>query len=315
MAMQAEGKSRDMETRTMTIIRHICVAIVVLVLTATGTNAQLINGGFELGAGIYTNYCSYPTLLFSTGAVAWVQFNCTQRISTNDALLGAINPTTFSNTAHSGMYSLKDYGPNNANWDASGAYQVISNGVAPGQTWILSGWALNWSGDPMSNKTVISSQGWGFGEIQIAWQTSSGGTLTSVDGQHLYAFNSATNPTPEDTWISCVITATAPAGAGRNAAYAMRVGRSGFDGGSIFWDDLSITNLSTTIVTNHLYETITKGNQVCWTTDTNSSYQAQSSADNVNWANLGTQIQGNGATNCVFDTVITNRFYRVLQLQ
>jgi len=98
-------------------------------VVAVPTNA-LLNAGFEFGTG--------------ASATNWTPFNFVFRTATNE---------TFSEyTALSGAYSLKMFGPFNASLDASGAYQNMA-GASAGQTWRFTGFALNWSGDPMTNTT------------------------------------------------------------------------------------------------------------------------------------------------------------------
>jgi hypothetical protein len=59
--------------------------------------------------------------------------------------------------------------------------------------------------------------------------------------------------------------------------------------------------------------------EVCWSSRTNRTYQLQyrsTSTTNV-WINLGVSVQGNGATNCVTDTVVpgeVQKYYRVKEL-
>jgi len=58
--------------------------------------------------------------------------------------------------------------------------------------------------------------------------------------------------------------------------------------------------------------------QVCWTTQTNATYQVQwaLSLDSTNWVNLGPAVSGGGAVACVFDVVSQpQKFYRVIQRQ
>jgi hypothetical protein len=99
----------------------------------------------------------------------------------------------------------------------------------------------------------------------------------------------------------------------------LHVGQNGVLG-SIFFDDLSVTNTGVAppppppppIVTNQFQAVIQKGNQVCWLTVSNTSYQAQSSDDNANWTDFGSRMPGDGTTNCAFGA--SHKFYRVQQL-
>jgi hypothetical protein len=120
-----------------------------------------------------------------------------------------------------------------------------------------------------------------------------------------------------DTWQFRSVTGTAPAGAGAIVVYAFELGYGAGSMGSIFFDDLSLVNLFAPIVTNIFHEAIISGNQVCWQTTTNASYQAQFSFNNVTWVNVGSPIPGDGTSNCTFDASGTfgGRFYRVLEVK
>jgi hypothetical protein len=292
-------------------LANVCQLLILglgLVLLSGGANAQLTNGGFEFGSGLYTNTAN-PSQI-TTGALGWVQFDHCFRTSTNAPQ--GLAQSGSSITARNGSgYSLQCYGPWGG-WGASGAYQTVTNGVAAGQTWILSGYGLNWSGDPMSNTTVLAQ---GFAIIQLKFQNAAGADLWSMDGPHL---DPRSNNVPVDTWISCSVTGTAPAGTAKVLAYAMHVG-FGANAGSIFWDDLTLVSTSVATPTNYCYATIAGGNQVCWPTTAGRSYQPQYSGSPSGpvWTNLGGEVAGDGNTNCVCDAVgpWKKNSYRVLELQ
>ena len=173
--------------------------------------------------------------------------------------------------AHGGAYVLKCYGPSGGYWDASGAYQEITEDVGPGQVWVLSGYGLNWSGDPMTDVTDSAQQ---FGLIQLVFQDASGTPILNgtFDGPHLNPMT----PVPVDTWISCSVTGTAPVGTAKVVAYAMHVGFGSGNQGSIFWDDLALNNLTSYVPTAKSFAlNIVAGNQVCWPTTAGLSYQPQ----------------------------------------
>lgn len=287
-----------------------------LVVFANAGNAQVLtNGGFELGDGLYTNTADNSQI--STAAVGWVTypsspFNYAFRVKSEDVVPNPLNPAADTNAvfagAHSGSYSFQCYGPYGG-WDASGAYQVISNGVSSGQTWILNGFGYNWSGDPMTNTTVLA-QGWG--SIQILFQNASGGNIGSaIEGPQLGP------ATPLNTWISCSVTGIAPPGVARILVYALHVGFGTGNQGSIFWDALSLVNQAAPVQSNSFFAVIAAGNQVCWSTIAGRSYQAQytNSTTGAVWTNLGGEVAGDGNTNCVFDPGWKKNFYRVLELQ
>ena len=59
--------------------------------------------------------------------------------------------------------------------------------------------------------------------------------------------------------------------------------------------------------------------EIGWDSHTNRRYQVQwtYSLQSSNWFNLGSVVEGNGTTNCVFDTIrdVTSKFYRVLVVE
>lgn len=286
-----------MEKRAMTIIFRACaVAIAFIVITVPSHAQVLLNGGFETAGGIYTNAAD-PTH-FTDAAANWVQF--ANGLRTNEI------------AARTGSYTLKCYGSGcyGTGWDGEGAYQVISNGVSPGATYVLSGYGMILSTDPLTN-TSPTVTGQPFGLLQIGWRNSNNVPVGSSTSHNFYSTNGL------DTWISGVVTATAPVGATMISVYVMELAPPGCSSsGSIFFDDISVADLNATIVTNLFIMTISKGNQICWPTQTNAAYQAQSSPNNVAWANVGTPLPGDGNTNCTFESgSFGQRFYRVLELQ
>jgi hypothetical protein len=184
----------------------------VLYLSATGSTAVasttnlLLNPSFESGSETLT-------------ADSWTLFNTGYRESTNGG--GA-----FLVTALDGMHALKACGPFGGTLDASGAYQIIP-GASPGQTWRLSGFALNFSGDPLTGPD-------GFGVAQLVFLNASSNTIQTVESPH-YVSGTRTNE-----WQSFQVTAIAPAGTAAVKIQVLHVGKSG-NVGSIWFDNLSAT--------------------------------------------------------------------------
>jgi thrombospondin type 3 repeat protein len=172
-------------------------------VTAIITN-KLVNPGFELGSG--------------SAASSWTQFNDAYRTATND---------TFSAvTALSGSQSLKIFGPFNPSPSTAGAFQDI-HGVSPGQTWLFSGFGLNWSSDPMTNTA-------GYGVAQLIFLDSGSNVLSTSESQH-FDVN-----TPLDQWQYFEIASQAPAGTVAVRAQLLHQGSAGI-AGSVWWDDLTVT--------------------------------------------------------------------------
>jgi hypothetical protein len=170
-------------------------------VVAIPTNG-LLNASFEVGAG--------------ASATNWTPFNSVFRTSTNE--------TSSEFTALDGAYSLKMFGPFNANLDASGAYQNIA-GASAGQMWRFTGLALNWSGDPMTNTTA-------YGAAQLIFLNASSNPIQVYESQH-FDLN-----TPQDTWQYFQVTATAPAGTTAVQCRLLHFGKAGI-AGSVWWDDVA----------------------------------------------------------------------------
>ena len=170
-------------------------------VVAVPTNA-LLNSGFELGT--------------TTVASNWTQFNFAYRTSTNEIVSPFI--------ALGGAYSMKMYGPFNATLDASGVYQTTS-GASAGQIWRLTGFALNWSGDPMT-------QVGGYGVAQLIFLNAASNQLQVTESQHF------DQTTQLDAWQYFQVTATAPAGTTFVQTKLMHFGKSGISG-SVWWDSVS----------------------------------------------------------------------------
>lgn len=198
--------------------------VLIVSFTALAANAQnLINEGFETPDGLYTNAAN-PSAV-TTGAANWVQFANGLRTSTTETG----NPLT----ARTGSFSLKCFG--STSWDGEGAFQVISNGVTAGQTYVLSGYGLILSSDPLTNTTSDIQS---FGLMQIGFRNSSGAAVGASTGKNLYSTNGL------DVWLSGVVTAVAPATATQISVYVMELGFGTGSSGSIYWDDISVANLN-----------------------------------------------------------------------
>lgn len=223
--MKQETKALNQGSQKMTRFFWRVGVVFIVSFTAIATNAQnLINGGFETPDGLYTDAAN-PSLV-TTGVASWVQFANGLRTSTDETG----NPLT----ARTGSFSLKCFG--SQSWDGEGAYQVISNGVSAGQTYVLSGYGLILSSDPLTNTSPSSPQP--FGLMQIGFRNNSGSLVGSSTGISLFSANGL------DVWISGVVTAVAPATATQISVYVMELGFGATSSGSIYWDDISLANLN-----------------------------------------------------------------------
>ena len=151
-----------------------CAAIVTL--GAVTANAQLTDGGFE-----------------TTGLPNWTAFNSAFQL----AYAGA----------HGGTHVMQVYGPFNSNWDGAGAYQTIP--ASPGQSWLLTGYALNPSGDAM--------QGTSFGLIQLVFKDS-GSNGIGTDSSANFGAGS-----PTDVWTTLTASGVAPAGTVAVSVYTLHL--------------------------------------------------------------------------------------------
>jgi hypothetical protein len=198
--------------------------VLIVSFTAIAANGQLLNGGFESGSGLYTNTSNASSV--TTAAVGWIQYANGLRTSTNE--MGD------ADYARTGAFSLQCFGSNFGQWD--GAYQTITNGVSPGQTWVFSGYACIPSSDPLTNTSPIGMQP--FGRMQLSFMDASGGEIDHFDAPDVYSTDGL------DTWVSVTVTGMAPANAAQIRVDVMEIGFFGSPSGSIFFDDLSAVDLS-----------------------------------------------------------------------
>ncbi|HXI84279.1 MAG TPA: hypothetical protein VNL17_09355 [Verrucomicrobiae bacterium] len=258
-----------MEKRASTIICRLGVVFSVLVLTAFAAHANLLsNPGFETGT---TNIPD-----------SWVVFNDGFRTGTNDS--------NFGITAHSGAYSLKTFGPFGPTLDASGAYQSFS--ASAGQSWRLTGYALNWQNDLLSGADA-------YGVASLVFLDSTGGTgnvLQVSSTPHL----GQDVPFPIDTWQFIEVDGVAPAGTATVRAQVAHVGQAG-QGGSVWWDDMNLYQPTGVNSTNSV--TVSAAVQVSWPTQplTNSVHYQIQTHTNLVEGNLPPQNTPNFLLNASFD--------------
>ena len=294
----------------------------------TGNAQSLLNPGFELVTANVTNVFDdgNGNVVSNRPPLFWTANNLAFRSGTNSPPVGSfldpdfghlysgLNSSASPATVHAGGFSARLFGP----FDLlccgkSSMSYMYTTAVAARQIWVLKGFGLNWSGDPLTNEDGFATIDQNFGLIQIEFLNAASNILSTVDGPHLLA------DTPQDTWISCSVTGTAPFGTTQIRFHAAHVGKQGALG-SIFWDDLSITNIgSAPLPTRPPLQPagIQAGVQICWPTVVGTSYQPQYSDDNSNWINIIATaaaqqwLPGDGTSNCIFST--NHKSYRVVQ--
>ena len=180
------------------------VLTVLLVGIAGGASAALLNPSFESPSAASGDVY---------GTDNWNSFGYTY---------------TTAAVAHSGLQSLKTFGPF-AQYGGSGATQVLP--AAPGETWVGEIYALNWSNDPIDNVD--------FGVFKIEFLDAAFNFVAGATfGVDVFESNQINGATPRDQWILLGVgTAPAPAGTAYARAVIVKVDMDGTQGGSIFWDD------------------------------------------------------------------------------
>jgi len=169
--------------------------------------------------------CSAPALLnagFELGGPDGSQ------IISDWSIFGNGYHQTFS--PHSGSFIAKTFGNWLGNPDYTGVFQDLP--AAAGQTWRASVYAMLPSGDLVQNGS--------YGKLNIEFYN--GGTFISAqESQHL------TVSSPHDTYINLSITAIAPAGTTKVRIVPTFV-QLGFGGGAVYFDDASLTRITTVSV-------------------------------------------------------------------
>ncbi len=260
------------------IVFQATLVVAAVVFAAVTARAQLLmNGDFETGTNT-------PWVLFNTASVV-------------------------TNHPHTGLYSLQTYGPFGVNYDASFARQDFTSGFSPGQIWVLDGYVLDSSADPMTGPN-------GFAVAQVKFfNGGASGTCIQTNQSVGYGTDVAI---PEDQWQHFAVVAPVPAAADTMEVNILHVGISG-SGGSSWFDD--ITLYQQTQVTNTLAATTQRGVQVNWPAVAGSHTQVQS-ATNLGkptvWSNLGPVWHGgSGTTNQMPDLIngAPQKFYTIIQVQ
>jgi PEP-CTERM motif len=173
-----------------------------LAFSASTTQAQLVNGGFDTAA-FTANPISFTSGPNGTSGIGqgWALFGST--VQTNMAL-------SFDSPLSAPDALLVRQAPGVA-WNAQGGYQIVS--ITPGQTYRYS-------------MSMLSDTGWGTYttpvDLSLSFLNASLTTNGLVWGAgSVGGFLAANTPTAVDTWTLSSVTSTAPAGAAYAVVYAM----------------------------------------------------------------------------------------------
>jgi hypothetical protein len=134
--------------------------------------------------------------------------------------------TTRSVTPHSGLQTLKVFGP----FFVGGGAGVTQGGfaAAPGQGWTASAFLRDDSSDPM--------QGSNFAQVQLQFLNSANSVLTTISSPNFTIAN------PINTWVPETASGIAPAGTTSAQIVLVHVQlNSPVTGGSVFFDDASLS--------------------------------------------------------------------------
>jgi len=212
----------------------------------------------------------------------------------------------------SGQQVAKVFGDFTGGENFNGFYQEVP--ATPDSTWIAEGWALTHSQDLMVGLNTT----W----IKVTFRDGADAVLAEFRSPVL---GSAT-VTPE-TWMNLQVTEqfvpgtntslgiapsmTAPAGSTK-VRYEVIFRQTSYDGGSMYFDDLSLIRQADPEVLEDFTSSVRPGTVVSWTPgNAASSYQPQMSGDGALWADLGSAIAGDGVTS-VFDAN-DSPFHRVVE--
>ncbi len=186
----------------------IAIAAVAFLAMASTASAQLLNPSFESPDASGGDV---------GGTDNWGSFN---------------NVFTTAAVSRTGNQALKTFGPF-APGGGSGATQRLA--AAPGETWIGEIYAMNAGFDPIDDMD--------FGVYKIEF-LDVGGNLAAggLFGVDVFESNQINGATPLDQWtLLGVGTAPAPANTAWAQAVIVKVDVDGAQGGSIFWDDASLS--------------------------------------------------------------------------
>ena len=234
----------------------------------------LTNGGFEMpSAETGDVYCSTGWQCFNAGNF------------TNNTAGPAFGPVSHE----PGTQSLKQFGVD------SGAFQTVE--AVPGAPYVASAWAMNWTGDPFNN----------LGILQLTFWDGPDGTGNQIGP----AFEDFVDPIDDSVniylpvqdgaettdWTQVTVSATAPTGTVSAKLLLLHVlTPPAPGGGSLRWDDASLTGPSTsppTGLTLVWQDEFNSGN----TPDPN-TWTLETGYGNFGWGNDEWQLYTNSSSQC-----------------
>lgn len=198
------------------------LAMAAAIAYAPSGSAALVNGTFEDGDATGGDF---------GGANGWTTF---ETVFTN-----ATDGPNFGPVSHDagGTQSLKMYGPF-VPGGAAGAFQ--SESATPGNTYDLDAWVMNWAGDPFGNLGILQLNFLDSGGNALA-----GGVQVSFDpfGTADVDLSVVQDGADVSDWTQLSLSAVAPAGTVEVQAFLLHIqtGDPCCSGGSLFWDDVSLT--------------------------------------------------------------------------
>ena len=187
-----------------TIIGSSIAVAAALAFSASTTQAQLVNGGFDTGA-----FTANP-ISFTSGP------NGTSGVGQGWAIFGSTVQTNMFNSVDSPLSApnalLVRQAPGAA-WNAQGGYQIVS--ITPG---LLYRYSMSMLTDTALGTNTYATPV----DISLSFLNASLNTNGLVWGAgSAGGFLSANTPTAIDTWWTNSFTSTAPAGAAYAIVYAM----------------------------------------------------------------------------------------------
>ena len=209
---------------------------------SAGGGVSLTNGTFEAGDA---------TAADIPGATGWSTFETVFTTATDGPGFGPVSHDA------GGTQSLKMYGPFVVD-GAGGAFQ-FDNTVVPGTTYNATAHVMNWTGDPLTN----------LGIFQVTFWDGVDGTGNQLGPLHELFVDSTDDGTNiylpvEDgaeitDWTELSQSLVAPAGTVSARIFLLHIQNAPVTGGSIFWDDVSLSEAAVTSVDITGYGTLKFG--------------------------------------------------------